>query len=158
VKNTLLAATLLCAGCDQRPATTGTTPAVAAHPETVDLGIGTVELPTGFTHSRDQGIDSVVGRFTSPDGALIILYDIGPMAGVYATHPSPTPVVLSADLKAGELAELFIVYGAPARTAIVSFPTAGPTNFFTDAGKESDIETLKKLASTFKLRARKNQP
>jgi hypothetical protein len=158
MKRTVLAATLLCVGCDHKPAASGTAPKVAVQPDTVDLGVGTVELPKGFTHSRDEGIDSLVGQFTSPDGTLVIRYDIGPGAGVYATYPSHKPVVSSAELKAGQLTGQFTVLGATTQTAIVSFPTVGPTNFTTDASKEGGIETLKKLASTFKPKARENQP
>jgi hypothetical protein len=116
----------------------------------IDLGVGTVELPKGFTHKRGQGIDSLVGRFMSSDGAVVINYDIGPMAGVYAANSSNKPVRSSSNLKAGTLTGLFIVFGPDTRRAIVSFPTVGPTNFFIHVRKDSDIDTLKKLAATFK--------
>lgn len=55
----------------------------------VNLPSGEVTLPAGFTHREERGIDSAVGRFVSPDGQLVINYDIGPLAGVYADREGP---------------------------------------------------------------------
>ena len=134
----------------------GATTVTAFAAETVDLVVGTVQLPAGFKHTRGQGDDSIVGHFTSPDG-LEIRYDIGPMAGVYATHPSHKPLVSSAELKVGDLTGLLIVFGTTTQTVVVSFPTIGPTNFFAQIRNKNDMEAVKKLAMTFKPKPHDNK-
>lgn len=126
-------------------------PPIAA--KTVDLGIGTVELPEGFKHTVDEGIDSVVGHFTSPDGKLEIMYDIGPMAGVYAKQPGLKGGVTSTSTTDG-LTVLIVVTDRSPPDAIISFPDGGPTNFWAEIRGNDDIETVKKLAMTFKLKRR----
>lgn len=40
------------------------------------------------------------------------------------------------------------------QSAIVSFPDGGPTNFFAEVRGKSDIEAVKRLAMTFKLKSK----
>ena len=44
---------------------------------------GNIELFDGYTHTRKQGIDSRVGEISKP-GGMVIRYDIGEMAGLFA--------------------------------------------------------------------------
>ena len=118
----------------------------------VDLRRGTVELPGGFTHTRDKGKDSTVGHFTSADGSLTIHYDIGKMAGVQAKATDLKDIVSSESVKAGDLDALIVVHGAKPRKIVISFPGGGPANFFAEVRGDEDIAMVRKLVLTFKLK------
>jgi hypothetical protein len=45
------------------------------------IGSLRVDLPEGFRHQVDKGIDTAVGSFQPADGSFEIRYDIGPGAG-----------------------------------------------------------------------------
>ena len=145
----LIACCALFAGCSAPP---HTAPAAIGQ-ETVDLDTGTVDLPVGFTHSRDQGIDSLVGHFTSTDGHLVIHYDIGFLAGVYASQTMGKDIVSSSKATVHGLTTLILVaHWENANHAIVSFPKGGPANFYAELRDDADLEIVKKLAFTFKLK------
>ena len=50
--------------------------------ETININIGTIEVPNGFHHQRTGTKDSERGVITSPQG-LTLNYDIGRMAGTH---------------------------------------------------------------------------
>jgi hypothetical protein len=115
----------------------------------VKLSSGDVTLPMGFAHERLPGIDSELGRFTSPDGKLIIHYDIGGMAGVYVKRTAEFT-----ETRINGTTMLIRVRGRPRDEVVVSFPTEGPTNFFAEVRDSTDIETVKSIAMSFKPVAR----
>lgn len=118
----------------------------------VDVYEGTVELPSGFTSTHDQGIDSYVGHFTSPDGKLVIHYDIGIDAGVAALQPE-AKILSSTNVTANGLAALIvIVKRGDVKQAIVSFPKGGPANFFAQIRNDSDFELVKNIALSYRLK------
>ncbi len=45
------------------------------------IGSLRVDMPKGFRHQVDKGIDTAVGSFQPADGSFEIRYDIGPGAG-----------------------------------------------------------------------------
>jgi hypothetical protein len=53
----------------------------------LQLGNWQVKMPAGFTYSRENGIDTFIGRFTSEDGSLVIGHDIGELAAERAMSP-----------------------------------------------------------------------
>src|SRR5205823_8122709 len=44
---------------------------------------GKIAMPAGWKHTKEQGEDSIVGKFTRESG-LTVRYDMGMLAGVYA--------------------------------------------------------------------------
>lgn len=118
----------------------------------VNLGSGTVNLPNGFTHSHGQGIDSTVGHFTSGDGHLVINYDIGLMAGVYASNMEGKEILSSSKVTAHGLKAIIVVSRWKNAThAIVSFPKGGPANFFAAIRNDTDLEAVTNLALSYRL-------
>jgi hypothetical protein len=118
----------------------------------VDVYEGTVEMPSGFTYSQGQGVDSYVGHFTSPDGKLVINYDIGIDAGVAALQPD-APILSSTNVTANGLkAIIVIVRRGDMKQAIVSFPKGGPANFFAQIRDDSDFELVKKVSLSYRLK------
>jgi hypothetical protein len=116
-----------------------------------DLYEGTVELPSGFTHTQEQGIDSFVGHFTSPDGKLVIRYDIGIDAGVAALQPEGQ-ILSSTNLTANGLTVLIvIVKRGDVKQAIVSFPKVS-ANFFAPIRNDADFELVKKISLSYRLK------
>jgi len=119
--------------------------------KTIDLGSGTVELPNDFIHFRGQGIDSMVGDFTRSDGRFRIGYDIGWMAGV-GTSQKFENVVSSNSMTVGKLTAIIVVdRWGETRHAVVSFPDTS-ANFFATIGDDSQLEVLKQLVATYKLK------
>lgn len=117
-----------------------------------DLYEGTVELPSGFTHTHDQGIDSYVGHFTSPDGKLVIHYDIGIDAGVAALQ-TEARILSSTNITANGLTALIvIVKRGDGKQAIVSFPKGGPANFFAHIRNDADFELVKNISLSYRLK------
>jgi hypothetical protein len=66
--------------------------------KTIDIGVGTVEIPKACRNELDMGLDSLVGKIECP-GGLTINFDIGYLAGCYCdencdptrkTHPGFT--------------------------------------------------------------------
>lgn len=118
---------------------------------TIDLETGTVELPNGFIHYRGRGIDSLVGDFTRRDGKFRINYDVGEMAGVYTSQPVDH-IVSSNNITVGKLQACIVVSKRrDTKWAVVSFPDTA-ANFFADIHENSELEALKKVVATYKLK------
>jgi hypothetical protein len=119
----------------------------------VDVYEGTVELPSGFTHAQDQGVDSFVGHFTSADGKLVVDYDIGINASVNALHPEG-PILSSTNVTVNGLTGIIVTtQWGDAKYAIVSFPKGGPANFFARIRNDSDFELVKKISLSYRLKS-----
>jgi len=130
-----------------RPAPT--TPAARAQENIVRLPSGDVTLPKGFTHKPRKGIDSQVGSFISPDGSLVIDYDIGPFAGVYARRRGASEF---SEAQIGGTTMMIELRGQPPSKVFITFPAYGPTNFSAAVRGGSDIEIVKEIAVSFKPR------
>ena len=96
------------------------------------------ELPPHWQHIPGQGIDSRVGRFVSSETNLIIHYDIGELAGEYATSKAyPNRKWL----RSGQLAESSFRYLLnDDDTLYVTFPDEGPANFWVQVDGPEDID------------------
>jgi hypothetical protein len=133
------------------------TAAIPAAKTVVSLVTGTVELPKGFTYTPGAGDDTFVGKFTSADGNLIIEYDIGSLAGVYADHVEEAggKVISSTNATANGLKAKIVVAHSGGRTsAYVSFPDGGPANFFATIRSDADFNKVKELALSFRMKPR----
>ena len=121
--------------------------------EVVDLYVGTVELPDGFTHSRGEPLDSFNGHFTSTDGHLMICYDIGAMAGVYTSGIVEKDITSSSKTTVHGLTALIVIARQKdTRHAYISFPRGGPANFYAIIKDDDDLEMVKKLAFSYRLK------
>ena len=117
---------------------------------TVDLPTGTIELPSNFIYFQGQGIDSYVGDFTRTDGGFRIEYDIGLMAGVATSQPYKD-IVSSNSMTIGKLTAIVVVtrWHFGAEWAVISFPDTA-ANFFAVIRNDSQLQTLKQIASSYK--------
>ena len=118
-----------------------------------DWGSGEVRLPAGFVHQRGQGIDTIVGRFTSPDGKVQVEYDIGELAGEHGGMGSTETLSGGARVRT-ELR--FRVAGDPAVSFFskVSFPDSGCANFSLQSADESDSAIIEFIARSFRPKGR----
>ncbi len=124
-----------------------------------DLGPGTVELPKGWVCRPRRGTDTTSGYLISGDGQFAISYDIGPMAGTMAQSmekDEKEDVVASTKEKIGGLTALIVVFKAnekDGKRIIISFPEGGPANFFKRVRSDDQIEIVKKVVLSYKLKA-----
>lgn len=124
--------------------------------ETIDLGSGTIDLPPGFVHKPGQGIDSKVGSFVSAKEQMEIHYDIGRMAGLYADPKESKDRYVW--FKEGDVGGARYYYALSARGVkglYVTFPDAGPTNFYADVRTEREIERVLNIVIKFSPREQK---
>jgi hypothetical protein len=122
-----------------------------------DLGVATVELPKGFVHRIRRGIDSRCGWVVSGDGKLWISYDIGHLAGVYAESVKEGDIVTSNTEKANGLTALIVVAADGWKRVTISFPKGGPANFIAGVQSDDQIEIVRKLAMSFKLKPQESK-
>jgi hypothetical protein len=117
----------------------------------IDLGFALVTLPDGFGHIVDQGDDSPVGRFVSDDGRMVIHYDLGPMAGIYA-HPlekgGPRKEISFRKGNVNRIPYQALIssqettVGKVVKTLFITYPKAGPANFWGNVETEADIQAM----------------
>jgi len=119
-------------------------------------GAGEVTLPVGFTY-REEPSDTFEGRFTSPDGKLVIRHDIGGYAGVYASREG----AFFFEEDAVEGARVWIAKrdqpgrtGARTTLAAVTFPDSGCANFFLESTKAEDAALINSIARSFRPKGR----
>ena len=114
---------------------------------------GSVRLPSGYKHRKEIGGDTDAGQFTSPDGSVVVRYDIGGYAGNFSHQ------------KASDRLEERIANGARVwyserawpdpphlSTTLVSvtFTDNGCANFFTDVLNLADARVIHLIAETFR--------
>ena len=101
---------------------------------------GEVSLPSGFRYQKVQGIDTMMGEFTSADGMLVIEHDIGELAGDHVGYYGNFQQAL--------------IDGARVRVSLssglVSFPDTGCANFFVRSAGPNDAEVIQSIASSFR--------
>ena len=109
---------------------------------------GEVRLPAGFTYLAGGGLDTFEGRFTSPDGRLVVRHDIGGYAGAYASRAGAT--VFKEWVVDG--ARVWIAHKD--RRVAVTFPDSGCANFFIDCATPGDAEPIDFIARSFRPKDR----
>ena len=121
---------------------------------TFGWGSGQVQLPTGFTYEAHRGIDTSVGRFTSRDGRLVILHDIGRLAGEYAgTGEFEETLSEGSRVKITHRKEPDGEVGTTVFAA-VSFPDSGGANFYLTSSSEEHLATVDFIAQSFRPKGR----
>lgn len=123
--------------------------------QTGDVVYGTVELPIGFRQVPSQGLDSTVGDFVSEDDKLVIHYDIGGMAGIYAKPENARDGDSYTEFQVGEHTATMIVSSGSPQKVVVSI---SGVNLFADVRSKEDIATVKRLAATFTPNPPKTYP
>lgn len=117
---------------------------------------GEVRLPAGFRYQPDNGGDTFEGHFTSADGKVVVRYDIGWYAGVWAKPEGS----LFFEEKVVEGARVWTAKrGRPGSTGgntnvvAVTFPDCGCANFFVKSSQGEDAEPIAFIARSFRPRA-----
>jgi hypothetical protein len=127
-------------GCESKTDSSGPTVALALN------SIPT--LPPSWSNTPQQGIDSRVGFFSSTKHQIQIHYDIGELAGEYAsTKPYPNYKWI----KSGTL------HGSSFRyllneddTLYVTFPDEGPANFWGKVKDDAEIDYILELLARYR--------
>jgi len=109
---------------------------------TLDYGDGiTLEFPECFSVMYLAGIDSFVGKVEAPDEGIEIFFDIGDLAGEYVDSDTPDMTTVQGDF------EVFRYAVRNGNELRFTFPSAGPTNFYTRQIEHQDdlVEFFKTL-------------
>jgi hypothetical protein len=116
--------------------------------ETIDLLVGTIDIPKGVTHHKEQGIDSLVGSFVSTDGTPTIEYDIDVGQRDVAIRKRTNELYFRSGLINGTPFYAVIAPTNPHYLSIV-FTHCGPANFAATVYTSEDIERVLKLLQRF---------
>jgi len=114
---------------------------------------GEVKVPHGFTHHGGEGLDTFEGRFTSPDGKLVIRYDTGWYAGAraYPNAASSFEELLVQGARVWTVQRKRPDRAGGTRTDVaVTFPDAGCANFFLDSPRVEDAELIVQIAQSYR--------
>ncbi|MDT8389704.1 MAG: hypothetical protein RRC34_04245 [Lentisphaeria bacterium] len=125
-----------------------------------DLGVGTIEIPPGFTEERTGTIDSRRGTITNLTTNLQIGYDIGHMAGTHM-HPKKEGLVWYREQTLGnQKAYIGLIQdGQSKRVAITLLHKQGlhsgtpwnyPANFWADIEDEQQLTDLLLIALSYR--------
>jgi hypothetical protein len=114
-----------------------------------DWGPGAVTMPERFTYEKQQGIDSLVGKFVSDDGKFTIEFDIGELAGQHSGCRGSTETLrFGSRVFTGQVRDQEGIF------AKVSFPDNGCANFWAFTAEEPRLEALDILAGSFQPNSR----
>lgn len=119
-----------------------------------DWGSGEVRLPAGFTYKADLGIDTFIGRFTSRDGKIVIIHDIGELAGEHGAIGRFTETTTRGARVRIARAKLPDGQGGVRLVSAVSFPDSGCASFFPASVSAADDATIDMIARTFRPKSR----
>jgi len=116
---------------------------------TFSWGPGEIRVPPGFMYQTDQGMDTYIGHFTSPDGRITIEHDIGELAadhtGLGDLETSKQGSRVRRGRGSSDDKKLF---------SIVSFPDSGCANFYLISPNERDLEIIDEIAQSFRPKGR----
>lgn len=115
---------------------------------TFSWGSGQVRLPAGLTHHEENGIDTLVGHFTSPDGGLLISYDIGELAGEHGGAGKEEAMINGSRVKIARGTQPD-EQGQTKILGKVSFPDSGCANFLVTATSQHHAEAIDTIARSF---------
>ncbi|MGC4054127.1 MAG: hypothetical protein QM757_34005 [Paludibaculum sp.] len=117
-------------------------------PGVFSWGKGEVRVPVGFTYKTQLGIDTFVGHFTSPNGRLVIQYDIGELAAEHGGMGRSEWLTNGSRVRIGRT-----VYtddkGGTQHFFKVSFPDSGCANFSLASTSERDAAVILDIAKSF---------
>lgn len=102
----------------------------------------TISLPKGSRHRIQQGIDSFTGQIKLGWLGKTMTYDIGFLAGNYATSELHTFDFQKQEVNNGVTMDYSIRKDRGQDILFISFPDLGPANFYTRIGDPSDSEAI----------------
>jgi hypothetical protein len=111
---------------------------------------GEANLPGGFTHQRESGMDTFVGHFTSEDGRLVISYDIGELAGEHGGFGKYSETTTNGSRVRIGRADLANDADRRSVLTLVSFPDSGCANFRMESPSEAEASAIALVARTFR--------
>ena len=122
---------------------------------------GSVRLPPGFTYRPGQGGDSFEGRFTSPDGKLVVDHDIGAcyISGAYASKKESSAFnerIVDGSRVWTATKDQPLPNGRHTFLFAVTFPDGECANFFLYSSKLEDAATIDFIARSFRSNGRSN--
>jgi hypothetical protein len=114
---------------------------------------GSVILPVGFSYQVTQGVDTYEGRFSAPNGRVVIRHDIGSYSGAYAKPRERGSHFEEWDEQGsrvwlGHRPWGYVERNAPKLVA-VTFPDAGCANFFLESSNPEEFEWISQIAHSF---------
>jgi hypothetical protein len=112
-------------------------------------GPGAVRVPPGFSYEKLHGIDTLMGRFISEDGRLVLEYDIGELAGEHGGMGNSETLREGSRVKVGS-ATYVNREGQTKRFFKVSFPDNGCANFYLESSSEKDAAVIDSIATSFR--------
>jgi hypothetical protein len=103
-------------------------------------------LPSHWRNVSEQGNDTRVGHFASTEKSLVIVYDIGPLAGSYA-NPKAGPLTTS--VRSAQLGDSSFYYRVSdnGKLLYITYPNEGPANFSTAVNGQNDIDYVLELVA-----------
>jgi hypothetical protein len=112
-------------------------------------GTGEVRVPAGFGYTREHGIDTFVGRFTSADGSVVIEHDIGELAAEHGGMGK------SETLNGGSRVRVdSVTYsddkGGTRYFSKASFPDSSCANFYLESAREKDTAVIQLIAQSYR--------
>ena len=123
----------------------------------VNLGVGTVNMPAGYTQKRIGTTDSEMGEITRGDGKLVVHYDIGAMAGTHMHARLKAECVWYREQDVGgQKAFVGLVKKEGSRQLVVTIQGAAaqdamgyPSNFWADIQGDEDVADVLVIALTY---------
>ena len=127
--------------------------------KTIDLGIGTIQLPPGFSEKRTGTADSRRGEISRSNPLFVITYDIGAMAGLHM-HPEKKGSCLwfKEQMMEGQKCYMGMEKKEEGKVLTISIvppdghirtPWPYPANFWATVTTDEDIEHLKQIALSY---------
>jgi len=152
----VLASLLVLVGCSTNRVSK---PPAPATPETIDLKIGTIQLPPGFSEKRTGTIDSRRGEIARNNPHFVITYDIGAMSGLHM-HPKKKGSCLwfKEQMIAGQKCYIGMEKKGADNMLTISIvrpdgqirePWTYPANFWATVKTDEDIEHMKQIALSY---------
>ena len=106
-------------------------------------------MPAGFSYAPLNGIDTLMGRFTSEDGSLVVEHDIGELAGEHGGMGNLETLTEGSRVRFGSVVDSD-ERGGKTYFSKVSFPDAGCANFYLESTREKDVALIRFIARSFR--------
>ena len=106
-------------------------------------------MPAGFAYAHETGIDTLMGRFTSEDGSLVVEHDIGELAGEHGGIGESETLTQGSRVRSGRTT-FSHAKGDTKHSFKVSFPDSGCANFYLESANEKDGAIIEVIARSFR--------
>ncbi len=110
----------------------------------------TLRLPRGSHHQRERGDDSICGTIRLGASGPTLDYDIGPLAGNYATNKLNPADWRKHDENNGIPFDYSFSRSGKKDCLEVSFPQEGPANFVAELNEPDDMDRILTILRTLK--------